>query len=283
MKSSEAIPIETRYQDTRQAFDSVAGQYSGSLGNNFLVQRMREALWERVAHSTKSGSRLLDLGCGPGLDAIHFAKQGYLVTALDWSPQMVAETRRQAEICGVGSRVTALNLAMQQLDQLAGETFDCIYSDLGALNCVANLGDVARGCARLARPNGQLVFSVIGRWCPWEILYYGLHGNIARVRVRFARGQVPVSLNGGTIWTRYYTPRQFTRAFADQFQLRSCQALNLFLPPPYLVGVYERFPAFFKPLLVLDRCLGRLPLFNLAGDHFLIVLSGHNAANRPTE
>src|SRR5262249_43551497 len=134
-------------------------------------------------------------------------------------------------------------------------------SDLGALNCADDLAPVARACSELLTPGGSLVFSVIGRYCPWEMAFYGLRGNTARVSVRFARDQVPVGLNGNTVWTRYYTPREFYRSFAAEFELHSCRALGLFMPPPYLISMYERHPTFFKPLAWLDDLLGTLPGF----------------------
>ena len=46
----------------------------------------------------RSGARpvrdILDLGCGPGRDDECFGARGYRVTAIDWSPAMVAEARR---------------------------------------------------------------------------------------------------------------------------------------------------------------------------------------------
>lgn len=265
--------VEQRYLDTRAAFDGVAGQYAGPLGNNRLVQEMREVLWRTVEKVAPPEARLLDLGCGVGLDAVHFAKQGFHITAIDWSPEMVAETVRRAEVAKVSGKLTVLNLGIQELDRLGGEIFDCIYSDLGALNCVAGLDAVAGRCASLLKPGGMLVFSVIGRFCPWELAYYSLQGKLGRARVRFARDQAPVNLNGGTVWARYYSPREFHQMFAAQFDWRECRALNLFLPPPYMIGPFERYPVLFKPLIWLDENLGRLPIFNRAGDHFLMVMS----------
>lgn len=269
-----SIPnVEQRYLDTRAAFDGVAGQYAGPLGNNRLVQGMRGVLWRKVEKLAPPEARLLDLGCGAGLDAVHFASQRYRVTAIDWSPEMAGETARRAETAKVSRKLTVLNLGIQELDRLGEQTFDCIYSDLGALNCVAGLDAVAGRCASLLKPGGMLVFSVIGRFCPWELAYYGLHGNLGRARVRFARDQAPVNLNGGTVWARYYSPREFYKMFAAQFDWRDCRALNLFLPPPYLIGPFERHPLIFKPLAWLDKHLGSLPVFNRGGDHFLMAMS----------
>lgn len=270
--SLDIATTDQRYLDTRQAFDSVAERYSGPLGNNRLVQQMRQALWRGVESSAPPRSRLLDLGCGTGLDAAHFATQGYSVTAIDWSPAMVAQTRLAAEAAGVGERVSAANRGIQELDQISDAPFDCIYSDLGALNCVADLQAVAESCARLLAVGGSLVFSVVGRYCPWELAYYALRGNFARATVRFAPGEIPVGLNQHTVWTRYYAPAEFYRHFSRHFKLRKCRGLNLFLPPPYLIGFYDRHPGFRRALGWLDQTLGGLWPFNRAGDHFLMMM-----------
>jgi 2-polyprenyl-3-methyl-5-hydroxy-6-metoxy-1,4-benzoquinol methylase len=266
------IAARQHEDDTREAFDSVAAEYRGPLGNNRLVQNMREELWRTVARLARPGGRLLDLGCGTGLDAVHFAREGFTVKGIDLSPAMIAETRGEAERESVGDRVTAVQMSIQELDQLKAETFDCIYSDLGALNCASDPAALARDCATLLAPGGSLVFSVIGRYCPWEMAYYALRGNFKRARVRFSGESIPVSLNGRTVWTRYYSPREFCRAFYPHFKRRSCRALNLFLPPPYLLAWYERHSGLAGTFARLDAKLGAMPGFNWAGDHFLVVM-----------
>src|SRR3546814_1517765 len=162
-------------RETRHAFDSVAADYDGPRGNNALIQRMRRTLWEVVHRELPSGSRLLDLGCGTGIDALHFANRGYPVVATDWSPGMVART--EARIAGASppSPVTARHLGVHQLADLDG-TFDGIYSNFGPMNCVPDLDAAAEDCARLLAPGGPLVFSVMGRVCPWELGHYALRG-----------------------------------------------------------------------------------------------------------
>ncbi|HET8969743.1 MAG TPA: class I SAM-dependent methyltransferase [Candidatus Nanopelagicales bacterium] len=50
--------------------------------------------------------RALDLGCGEGGDAVHLARLGWQVTAVDVSPTALARTRALAEAAGVASLVT---------------------------------------------------------------------------------------------------------------------------------------------------------------------------------
>jgi ubiquinone/menaquinone biosynthesis C-methylase UbiE len=272
---NEAASVDSRLAETQRAFDGVASEYDGPLGNNALVQHMRAELWRSVATSVPARGRLLDLGCGTGLDAQHFASLGYQVVATDWSPAMVARSRARAAESGMISRITVYELGLHQLDQLKAEHFDGIYSNLGPLNCAIDLSTVANRCARLVTMGGVLIASVMSRSCVWEMLFYTLRGDLRRARVRTTSGMVPVPLNGQTVWTRFYSPREFSCTFEPDFRRESVQALSLFLPPPYLVGLYERHPHLGSLAEYLDRRLGGMPILRGLGDHFLAVLRKH--------
>ncbi|HEY3730548.1 MAG TPA: class I SAM-dependent methyltransferase [Steroidobacteraceae bacterium] len=263
----------SQLRDTQSAFDSVAADYDGPRGNNVLIQDMRGEMWHWLDVLFATPGRLLDIGCGTGLDAIRMADIGHTVTATDWSAQMVQRTRERATGRGLQARVQAIAAGAQELDTLAGDgSYDGAYSNLGPLNCVPDLTAVSRQCARLLKPGGALVFSVIGRLCPWEIAHYVLRARWARLALRFKPNFVPVSMNGHTIWTRYYGPREFYRAFEREFALRSYRGLCLFAPPPYLTSVREHHRRWYDLLWRLDRRLAAWPVLRGMGDHFLIIM-----------
>jgi SAM-dependent methyltransferase len=266
-----AASVATQLDDTRRAFDSVSADYDGPRGNNALIQRMRRTLWDTVDRELAPGARLLDLGCGTGIDALWFARKGYRVVATDWSPGMVARTEARVAEASLPSPVMVRRLGIQQLNELDG-AFDGIYSNFGPLNCAPDLAATADECARLLAPGGVLVFSVMGRLCPWELGHYALRGRFRRAGVRAARGATPVGMNRHTIWTRYYLPREFHRHFAARFSLERYCALSLFLPPPYLVDFCHRHPAWCERLGGLDDRVGAWPLLRDMGDHFLMVM-----------
>ena len=150
---------------------------------------------------------------------------------------------------------------------------DGAYSNLGALNCLPDLKPVSRECSRLVKPGGRLVFTVIGRWCPWEIAYYASRADWARLSVRFGRRMMPVRMNGHTVWTRYWNPTELYRNFAQDFALVHCRTLCLFAPPPYMTWIRDRHPAWFERLWRWDLSVGGWPLLRGLGDHFLIVMA----------
>ncbi len=273
-----ADPLPARLRDTRDAFDSVAADYDGPRGNNADIQGMREEVWRWLDATFEPASRLIDLGCGTGLDAARMASSGFTVTATDWSPQMVERTRQRAVAEGLTGRLEARHIGAHELHALDGDgSFDGAYSNLGPLNCVPELTDVSRECARLLKPGGALVFSVIGRICPWEVAHFARRRSWARIKVRYARTAVPVGMNKRTIWTRYYGPREFHRAFAPQFTLEHYRGLCTFVPPPYLTAVRDRHPQLHERLWRLDRRTAGWPLLRAMGDHFLIVMRKRRA------
>ncbi len=263
---------DARLLETRRAFDAVAPDYDGPTGNNELIQRLRLPLYREVTARFPPGSRLLDLGGGTGLDAAYLAKRGYEIVVVDWSPAMVERTRARVLAAGLAHRVRAEVIGIHELERLGPERFAGIYSNLGPLNCVPDLAEVAVACARRLEPGGHLVASVIGRLCPWEIAFYLGRGKRHLAFRRFQREALPVGLGQHTVWTRYYTPREFARAFAGRFDAIGYRALGLVLPPPYLLRWYRALGPFRPFVGWLDDRLGALPLARDLGDHFLMVL-----------
>jgi SAM-dependent methyltransferase len=276
LRASSAAPPASAVpdlRDTQDAFDSVAADYDGPRGNNALIQDMRSEVWRWLDATFAAGSRLIDIGCGTGLDAARMARLGHHVTATDWSPQMVMRTSDRARSEQLTDAVRTVALGAHEFHRLDGEAaYDGAYSNLGPLNCVPDLADVARECARLLKPNGALVFTVIGRICPWEIAHYARRRRFDRLKVRYARGVVPVKMNNHTIWTRYYSPREFYREFSRYFRLEHYRGLCVWAPPPYLTWVRERHMRWYARLWRMDRRMAGWPVLREIGDHFLIVM-----------
>jgi SAM-dependent methyltransferase len=259
--------------ETRHAFDGVAPTYDGLNAANPILQGLRARTMAALCSRLPAGARLLDLGCGPGEDAESLARLGYRITAIDWSSAMAQRARDRVERAGLAARVEIHHLGIQELEQLDGPAFDGAYSNLGPLNCVPDLGAAAGTLAARLRPGGVLVASVIGRICPWEIARYAAAADWRRIRVRFSNAFVPVPLEGGTVWTRYYRPTEFEARFHPAgFRTRSLEALAVCTPPPYLQGFHGRHPRLMRRLDRIERAIARWPLVRQTGDHFLIVL-----------
>ena len=65
---------------------------AASRRHDFIEQ---SAKWIAQYCKVRPGMKLLDLGCGPGLYAERFCKEGFRVTGLDYSRRMPGNTRRR--------------------------------------------------------------------------------------------------------------------------------------------------------------------------------------------
>jgi SAM-dependent methyltransferase len=266
-------PPQGWLSDTQLAFDSVATNYDRSNAENPVLREMRRRVMASVLAHVPAGGHILDLGCGPGTDEETLAAAGFAVTAIDWSPAMVDETRRRIVSLNLETRVNVHHLGIHELERLPPATIDAACSNFGPLNCVVDLPRAAQLIADRVRPGGLLIASVIGRLCPWEMALYALRRDWPRLRIRFADGPVPVPLNGRTVWTTYYAPREFERPFVTAgFTRVTLRALGLFMPPPYLEAFVGRHPKLLTQLSRIEDRLGRLPILRSMGDHFLIVM-----------
>jgi SAM-dependent methyltransferase len=257
--------------DTRRAFDAVAQTYAAANDANPVIRMMRERTISAVRRHVPPRARVLDLGCGPGPDVVTLARLGYDVTAIDWSPGMVARAADTVHANQLGDRARVQVLGIHELDTLPAGAWQAAYSNLGPLNCVPDLPATARAIAARLAPGGVFVASVIGRTCPWEWAIYGLRGQFDRVRVRYRTTFEPVPLAGQTVWTQYLTPLECERAFEPAgFQMIGLRALGLTVPPPYLDAFCRRHPRLLSGLIAVDDTIATWPGFRHWGDHFLM-------------
>lgn len=111
---------------------------------NWLVQRL----------GLRPGTRLLDMGCGPGLYTRRFAERGLQVTGMDYSENSLRHAREH------DPRTTYIHANYLTLDQV--EAFDIItliYGDICVLSD-AHRDTVLRNVFRALRPGGYFVFDV---------------------------------------------------------------------------------------------------------------------------
>ncbi len=115
---------ERALADTQRAFDGVASRYDCSNAANPILCAMRKRSRDTLTRILRPGSRVLDLGCGPGTDDVPLAQSGHEVTAIDWSPLMIEAARRRVREAGLEGRVRVEHLGIHQLDSLPPSGFD---------------------------------------------------------------------------------------------------------------------------------------------------------------
>jgi ubiquinone/menaquinone biosynthesis C-methylase UbiE len=249
------------------AYDAIAADYDAQVAGDAWMRRVLHAYFLRVF---SPGDRVLDVGCGTGIDALLLAQHGMRVVALDFSPAMIAELRARLSTAGLADRVEARVLAVQDLATLTDDRFDGLIAAFAGLSTLPDLTQFARDAARLVRPGGHLVLHLLNRFSLWEWLGYVSRGNwsaarqVGRVRTReFTIGGVAVA------HTLYYPNEAYRRFFAGEFGLRSACSLGA-LRPPHTV---QRLPRrVVSALEWLDVRTGSWPLLQHAGRFWVLDL-----------
>jgi len=239
------------------AFDQVADQYDASWSETAIGRAQREAVWREVDPLFKPGDRILDLGCGTGIDALHFESLGVGVYGIDASAEMVRIARSRG--------VNAWQQAFPCGPRLSRSArFDGAFSNFGALNCIADLLSVSGALARLVRPQGYLAICLMSRCCAWEILHY-----LGRLKPAKAFRRWPPAGSQASIGVHVYYPSlpQIIHAFRPDFRLIRWRGIGLCVPPSYI-----NLPdAIVARLASADRRLAHLPLLRALADHRLLI------------
>jgi ubiquinone/menaquinone biosynthesis C-methylase UbiE len=261
------------------AFDHIASAYDAVEAGNPIFQWMRNRVQCTALSTFEPGGRILEIGCGTGTDALFFAGHGYRVVALDPSSEMVAVASEKTLLAGFSNAVEFHQANAERLDELVklygAASFDGIFSNFGALNCVAELRLFARGAAHLLRPGGMMLLNIMPPICPWEIGYYLFRGQPTEAfrRWRGRSGTPGVSVNVGQqeIQTYYHPRAAVVAAFLHSFEIEKQFALGVLTPPPYLHGI-TRYQKVFCVLLNCEKVIADWPLLRNWGDHVVIIM-----------
>lgn len=106
----------------------------------------------------RRGKTLLELACGTGSHAIHFAKLGYQITAVDNSPEMLRQAEEKAAKENV--HIAFKELDMRDLSQAPGvyDVVVCLFDSLGYVQTDASLSNVFSGVNARLRDGGLFIF-----------------------------------------------------------------------------------------------------------------------------
>ncbi len=79
------------------AFDSLASDYDALWTYSLVGRLQRLQVLREVKNIFHPGDRVLEIGCGTGVDSAYFASAGIRVHATDLSPKMVDATRARIQ------------------------------------------------------------------------------------------------------------------------------------------------------------------------------------------
>lgn len=126
----------------------------------------------------KRGDAVLNIGCGTGRESIALAKEGYIVTAFDIVPEMIAIAKQQARDHDVHVDFRVINAL--DMDFLP-ESFPFVFFSFNGIECILgrnNQEKVVRDVFTILKPGGYFILTsrsgaAFGRrwlaWC-WMLL-----------------------------------------------------------------------------------------------------------------
>lgn len=102
---------------------------------------------------------ILDLCCGTGRVSRYLADQGYKVTGVDISPEMITRARRHVEEEGLPIQYFVQDASLLELDL----TFDLVISFFDSLNYILDIKDLQKCFNRVSNhlnPGGMMIFDM---------------------------------------------------------------------------------------------------------------------------
>jgi SAM-dependent methyltransferase len=139
------------------AYDAAAADYDRLLARDRWI---REVLWAHHLRLFQPGDRIVDVGCGTGIDTLHLAAHGVEVTAVDASPAMIEKLRAKLAGSPHAARVEVRVGDANELARTLPGGFAGMISSFAALNTI-DVPGLAESAARLVRPGGRLVFHLL--------------------------------------------------------------------------------------------------------------------------
>lgn len=252
-------------------FDGAADGYDEVFTTSSIGQAQRNSVWEELDRAFHPGQRVLEIGCGTGVDACYLAERGVCVVACDNSPRMIAvasqrlTNHRQAGLVEL-QLLPAENIATLQ----NGDLFDGAFSNFGALNCVRDMRSLAQDMASLLRPGATALLCLMGSCCLWEVFWYLSQGNPEKAfRRRRDEGSIARLSGGGLLRVYYPSVRSLASAFSPEFTLEAVKGIGVAVPPSYVESTANRFPGLLRAAAAADLFLGRCPGVRVFADHVL--------------
>lgn len=261
-------------------FDAVAARYDETFSSSKIGQAQRAAVWNELAKAFLPGDRVLEVGCGTGVDACFLAKRGVHVVACDSSPQMIAVAKRRIEENGLQPFVQTRVLRAEDIAAFdTKELFDGVFSNFGVLNCVSDLGQFARDLAQRLKPSASVLLCWMGPYCLWEMGWYLVQGNREKAFRRLKRDGVTAKIaDGAFVRVHYPSVKSLVRTFAPQFRVTDIKGIGVAVPPSYLEPWAQRHPQLFQVCDRADSLLSHCPGVRVLADHILVRLQLESAA-----
>ena len=125
-------------------------------GGSRMGKPERDALERAVGPRGLKGKRIAHVQSHLGLDSITLAREGAVVTAIDFSPTALARLSTLAGECGL--EIATVEADSRHLPESLNDSFDLAYATIGVLCWIDDVSAWMRSVHRILKPGAQLVF-----------------------------------------------------------------------------------------------------------------------------
>jgi ubiquinone/menaquinone biosynthesis C-methylase UbiE len=191
-----------------------------------------------VDFSEYAGKKLLEIGCGAGIDLVRFARGGAEVTGVDLSQTAVELAQKNFSLRNLKGDLRVMN---GEALEFPGDAFDVVYAH-GVLQYTADIQQMINEARRVLRPGGEFICMVYNRkgWLKFMSKFF---------KVELEHEDAPV-LNTYTIDELKGMLSGFSgvRIVPERFPVRSRlqKGVKAFLYNTFFVGLFNCIP---RPLV----------------------------------
>jgi ubiquinone/menaquinone biosynthesis C-methylase UbiE len=261
----------TDFTTIAEAFSRTAERYDRFAEDHPHQTRMRHKVYEHLTRHLAPGARILELNAGTGTDAVHLAQRGFRVHATDIAPGMLKRLHDKVDREGLRERISVQQCSFTELDRINGGPYDAVFSDLGGLNCIADLAPVVRSLPRVLRPGGVVTWVLMPPVCLWELALI-FTGRARLALRRLAPRGTRAHLEGLYFTVYYFSPPEVRRAFGTEYRTLEIEGLSVITPTAESKNLAKRHPGVYRALAWLDDRLSHVPPWRGWGDYFIISL-----------
>jgi SAM-dependent methyltransferase len=247
------------YARIGQYYDTDAIDYDSRYWSNPVIQEIRQSFREEVRRY-RFGT-MLEIGCGTGLDLVHFGTvfPQVDIRGIDVSPEMIRISGNRIADAGL-THVQVFTGSVEDCPRLfAGRKFDMIYVFFGALNTAENLPASAAVLKSMLAPGGRMVVTFVNKWYLAGMLIeaarFRFRRSVARLRPVWG-GYSPVKY----LPSRCYSPAEVRKAFSG-IRPVTRKGYSIVHPAWFYTGINRKLGRIRKILLLTDKFLNRTPLW----------------------
>ena len=143
-------------RSVKDHYDELLGPvYSWIIGDFDNAYANNVALFEKMSVSPKSNAAAVDLGCGPGCQAIPLAERGFSVTAIDFCNSLLLELQERASGLEIRTVCDDMLNVEQHISEV--ELAVCMGDTLVHLPDLDAVDDLIVKVGRILSPGGRFI------------------------------------------------------------------------------------------------------------------------------